>query len=312
MCHNNIFIFGPLPDGGVSSVDGARAPVYNAVMGAEKDIALYGEYVGLDGTLIEASLAAYRANSDYCDRRIPRLTERFDRSLSDKNGAVKLACVLAAMKYSREKYRGFGIGDDVFADTFGDIAVWCRNSAVRNGSIGLDNYAWLSHHLRAELFRIGRLQFQFGRLYCPTGSILSAAKKLWPLRLGDKVLNVHVPQGGRLDADDCLDSFAAAEKFFARHFPTFGCKCFFIDSWLLGDINASLLPEGSNILAFASLFDVFAQTDSKGFEDAERIFDCKKRPISELDDSTSLRRAVKALLLSGGNLRRGFGTRYLR
>ena len=41
MCHNNIFIFGPIPDGGVSRVDGARAPVYNAVMGAEKDIALY-------------------------------------------------------------------------------------------------------------------------------------------------------------------------------------------------------------------------------------------------------------------------------
>lgn len=32
----------------------------------------------------------------------------------------------------------------------------------------------------------------------------------------------------------------------------------------------------------------------------------------ELNDSTSLRRTVKALLLSGGNLRRGFGTRYLR
>ena len=192
-----------------------------------------------------------------------------------------------------------------------DIGIWTRNCRVRDGVVGLVNYPWVSHHLTLRLFRIGRLQFQFFKLYCPLGAISRLRKLSPPHSLGENILNVHVPQGEKLAPAACEASFDAAREFFARHFPDYRAKCFFIDSWLLGPVNKTLLPSSSNINVFADMFSLIAVKKCKGWDDAERIFDCKRRSVQMLPQDTSLRRATAKHLEKGGCLERGFGIRPL-
>lgn len=276
-----------------------------------KDIIAAAALCGIDDETAALAADAFERERAFCEKYAPRCARKFCPRLLRKPPIVRLACVLAATTYSHERYRELGIGDDVFAATMSDIGIWARNCRVRDGVVGLANYPWVSHHLTLRLFRIGRLQFQFFKLYCPLGAISRLRKMSPPHALGENILNVHVPQGEKLDPAACEASFDAARGFFARHFPDYRAKCFFIDSWLLGPVNKTLLPSSSNINVFADMFSLIAVKKCKGWDDAERIFDCKRRRVQMLPQDTSLRRAAAKLLADGGCLERGFGIRHL-
>ena len=291
----------------------ARLPfAAETVLPAERaDILAAAALCGVDDKTAALAADAFERERAFCEKYAPRCAVAFCSALMRKPPILRLACVLAATRFSHERYRSLGIGDDVFVATMSDIGIWVRNCGVRDGVAGLVNYPWISNHLTLRLFRIGRLQYQFFRLYCPLGAVARLGKLSPPLKLGEPVLNVHVPQGAKLDPAACEGSFDSARKFFAAHFPEYRAKCFFIDSWLLGPVNKTLLPPQSNINAFADMFSLIAVKKCKGWDDAERIFDCKRRPAQQLPQDTSLRRAAAKLLLDGGCLERGFGIRPL-
>ena len=94
--------------------------------------------------------------------KINNLTERCKAngfaSLCAVGDLMRLAvCVDYAQKYTLPFYEKKGIPLSVFYDTMADISVWCEN----NDNKGLKNYNWLKNHLKGELFKVGRLQYQF-------------------------------------------------------------------------------------------------------------------------------------------------------
>lgn len=214
------------------------------------------------------------------------------RLLDDK---MRLAVTLMLAKDAYRRYREMGIPDNVFRDTMSDIGIWCSN----NGNRGLHNTSWLKNHISLELFRIGRLQFQFYRVP-KTGEFIN---KL-PFGSSTAVLNVHIPQGEKLDIEQCRSSFIRAITFFDTYFPEFKFDYFFCESWLLYNNNRDFMSSDSNIVRFMNMFDIVysAPVDAQAIE---RIFG-KRRLSSRLyPENTSLQRNAKKYIASGGRL--GFG-----
>lgn len=210
---------------------------------------------------------------------------------------TRLAVILECAANAREKYQKLGISDSIFYDTMDDIRIWCEN----NNNKGLKNYRWLKNHVSLELFKIGRLQYQF---YTCKSRFLKYS--LLPFDYGEKVIYVHIPQGEKLVYSDCVSSIKEAKIFFEKYFPGYSYRFFFCESWLLFAENWQFMEPSSNILQFSSLFDI-VYSYSVDAQAIERIY--KKRRInkSKYPEDTSLQKSAKAYMLSGGKLGMGIG-----
>lgn len=253
--------------------------------------------IGLDPSLVSriSSLTAKeKARAEKCTSEC--LAGNFG-CLKKENHIIRLAVILLCAVKLREKYRERGIPDSIFLDTMSDIKIWCEN----NGNKGIKNYGWLKNHLRLELFRLGRLQFQ---LYeCNNRTLLYS--KL-PFSYGEKLIYVHIPQGEKLDTERCKDSFRMAELFFKKHFPRYDYKWYFCESWLLYEGNKDFMAEDSNILAFASLFEhrYSMKIDAQAIE---RIFGKRRLFRRNYPENTSLQKRAKKYMLSGNRMGVGIG-----
>lgn len=214
------------------------------------------------------------------------------RFLDDK---MRLAVTLLLAKDAKEQYREKGIPESVFRDTMSDIGIWCEN----NSNKGLHNTSWIKNHLSLELFKIGRLQFQMYKVPKTADFI-----KLLPFGASASVLNVHIPQGEKLDIEKCRQSLINAVPFFEKYFPEFRFDYFFCESWLLYDKNREFMKEDSNIARFMDMFDIVysAPVDSQAIE---RIFGKRRLNFRSYPEKTSLQKNAKQYMASGGKL--GFG-----
>ena len=97
-----------------------------------------------------------------------------------------LLVLLSGMPELQRRYQQHDVPETVAADTLFDIERWLRVHRERHGDWGLapDRLNWLRHHMRGELYQLGRLQFQFG-VFAPgflvfrqrrTGRVLALAE----------------------------------------------------------------------------------------------------------------------------------------
>ncbi len=221
-------------------------------------------------------------------------------------GACPLLYAYAAMGVTprtRARNDGLGVDAEITTATLWDIGQQVRLHHRLYGDPGMGKGHWITHHLASHLFRLGRLQFQ----------------RAWPKHLGDlipagtAVLDVHIPEDGRLFPEACDESFAAAREFFARHFPADGARWFVCSSWLLDPQLAEILPETSNIVQFQRRFQrVTVDRNSPGlvFEfvfyrpDLDRADD---PDLSQLPRRTRVERALIEYYESGGRIHPGVG-----
>ncbi|MBD2864543.1 acyltransferase domain-containing protein [Paenibacillus oceani] len=148
-----------------------------------------------------------------------------------------------------------------------------------------------------------------GHLISKDGSAVRSPVRLsdaeWELVLepGDTVLDVHIPEGGKMSHELCRDSYGQAVTFAARHFPEVPYKGFVCSSWLLGPVFKQLLPADSNIVRFQSDYYV---TPIKSDEDQtlERVFGfgTKLDDLPRLPRETTLQRIVYDHLAAGGRI----------
>lgn len=177
-----------------------------------------------------------------------------------------------------------GISGKVYVDTFYDITIWYNQCVKKKGVPGLVEERWLSLALRMKIFRLGRLQFEPDE--------------------DRHVLHVHIPEGEPLDDAACGESFAIAEEFFGPEYTIFDCE-----SWLLSPKLQKLLKPDSNILKFQNRFQIekiiypFRQAE-------ERVFGRVREDKEQYPESTSLQRAVKAMVLTGEDVGIGYGVIY--
>ena len=186
----------------------------------------------------------------------------------------------------------------MFYHTFSDIGRWEKVCFEHTGAHGLEEYEWLSLHLRLQLFALGRLQFQ--PVCCPWD-----LPAVYGIQKGDPVLNVHIPSGSRLTPSACEASYQQAARFFSMHPAVFICH-----SWLLCPALKNLLPAGSNILQFQNEYTITG-VDTESRQAEERIFGCLKSCPSEYPENSYLQKSAKTWLLSGNPLPAGYGVRRL-
>lgn len=123
---------------------------------------------------------------------------------------------------------------------------------------------------------------------------------------GDPLLNVHIPEVGKMDYDQCGASFWQALDFFPRHFPEFQFVGFICDSWLLDPALPRLLPSSSNIVRVQREYRLFPIKANDG-QTFERVFGGRPANLATAPRDTALRRAILDYLHAGGELRAGGG-----
>ena len=192
--------------------------------------------------------------------------------------------------YERECTK-MGIPQKVILDTLSDIAVWCTNWSNIKGELYLGELTWLVHHLRMRLFRLGRLQFCMGK----------AAHDIpkYAIQKGDRVMEVHIPQGEKLSMEACKESMQAAKEFFATYFPDYQYTVFTCHSWLLDETLRNYLPEGSGILRFGDLFDRVSADESTALLSYLFAFDTTPLNLKNRYPCSSFAAKIQKAVLAG-------------
>ena len=218
-----------------------------------------------------------------------------------------LAASLILAQRVYEKYRERNIPDKIFYDTMSDITVWVNTLKREENIDGLKNIGWLYNHFKFELFKVGRMQYQFFKTnYVLSGVPLHKISKM-TVKNHRNVLNIHIPEGEPLDFDKCKNSINSAKEFSGKYFPEYTFDGFVCESWLL-DPN---MDKSKNIVKFSELFDTVVRTKHNNFEIVKRLWgkDIKSvEDITDFPETTDLQRRTKAYILSGGKTGNGYGT----
>jgi hypothetical protein len=190
-----------------------------------------------------------------------------------------------------------GVPHDISQATLADLG---RQVAIHRrvfGSIGLDTYGWMSLHWTGQLYQLGRLQFDLGRVDPTSQWARALPDNVAP---GDWILGVHIPEAGPLDEASVRASLSAVRPFLETYFPEISAtmqRCF---SWMLDPYLRDVLPD-SNIIRFQKLF-----TPDGLFEDSNEdilYFVFRRKGIEDLDQlprDTRLQRAVLDRIKAGG------------
>ncbi|MCX7842828.1 MAG: acyltransferase domain-containing protein [Clostridia bacterium] len=121
------------------------------------------------------------------------------------------------------------------------------------------------------------------------------------LKAGDPVLDVHIPEGEKLELESCLISFSKAQKFFSTTFPEFDFKAFVCYTWLFDWQLSNILPPESNIVKFQRLFYLFP-VKSDDIQMFERVFGVRHKDLDKIQLKTSLQKHLAEYLQKGNKM----------
>ncbi|MCZ7644721.1 MAG: acyltransferase domain-containing protein [Planctomycetota bacterium] len=65
----------------------------------------------------------------------------------------------------RERHAARGIPEAITLDTLSDLELWTHEYRRKHGRWGFNTWGWLRLHFTCDLFKLGRLQFNFGRCH---------------------------------------------------------------------------------------------------------------------------------------------------
>ena len=223
---------------------------------------------------------------------VARSAENFDLN-AEQTPMWHLLNTLRRCDALEQRYAECGIPKDILMATLADIVVWAENQYLVHGNIGLCEAPWLEGHLQMKLFALGRLQFKMERAI--------ASDEKYGIREGDSVIEIHIPQGTPLDMDQVHAAYLMAKPFFAKYFPAYNYKYFVCGSWLLDHHFRDFLKPTSNILRFASEFDVIHWAPSN--DAMRRLFELNPNKGPE----NSFQRNVRTFVENGGQTLEGYG-----
>ena len=220
-----------------------------------------------------------------------------DLYIPDRAPLLPLISLLSGFDELKRAYANYGIPDEVLRDTLSDVCRkmdWCM---ARNGRYAMEKelYVWLAKHFAAQLYHLGRLQFEAIR-FQEDNAFLSK---------GDWVLNTHIPSGGNFTHDTILDSYRRGVTLFRKLMPDVEWKGFVCESWLLSPQLRGMLDRSSNMIRFLDDYRLYGEADDEGFY--TYVFSRKPDDLHALDETTALQRAIKAHLLAGGKVLSGRG-----
>ncbi len=91
---------------------------------------------------------------------IESMDEKVVRAFGEERSLFYLLCYLNHLSFTKERYLELKISGDIYIATLSDIGIWLENWKNMYGYYCFHNFGWIWRHLTADLFRIGRLQYQ--------------------------------------------------------------------------------------------------------------------------------------------------------
>lgn len=215
--------------------------------------------------------------------------ENYDTDCQD--GKRNLLSFLFMCEKNAKYYEENNIGEDILTATLSDLPLWTTIWSNIKGELYLGELNWLKYHLSGRIFRLGRLQFAFGKIGfdIPEHGV----------KLGDNVIEIHIPRGGKLSPEECSKSLDIAKEFFAKHFPDYDYRCFTCHSWLLDETLKKYLPENSNILLFADMFTKVSTEKSSAILKYIFRWDATPENLPYMAADSVLAQKIKSACLNG-------------
>lgn len=222
-----------------------------------------------------------------------------DYDLKCTDGKRNLLHFLYFCEEMQAKYMQLGLPEEVLLATLEDLVIWTKIWSEIKNELYLGELYWLSDHLNANLFRLGRLQF------CKN----VAAHDLPALGVvkGEPVVDMHIPAVGPLTPSAVEDSLLRAKAFYAEHFPDYGFRFFTCSSWLLDPEFKRYLPENSNILAFGNRFTRGHTRVSDSVLHYVFRWDASRETLDRFPASSSFAKALKEAVARGDEFHATFG-----
>lgn len=227
-------------------------------------------------------------------------TITYEKMKEINNPRLSLAFFLFKCEQLEKKYEEKSIPKEILYDTLSDLKIWAdRYRDYSKEEIGFEENGWLIHHLDFRLFKLGRLQFAFGKAEC--------TDKEYGLNEGEQIMEVHIPSGGKLSEEECKESFEKAEKFFKKYFPEYEYNFYTCHSWLLDDNLRKILRADSNILKFREFFSVIREDDSNAAIKYIFRWNIKEEEVQAFECLNTTQEKMKEYFISGGKLFESYG-----
>ena len=231
-----------------------------------------------------------------CEYRISDEITIENYNLNESDGRKNLLSFLFMCESVERKYREMGIDEKILVDTLSDIVIWTKIWTEVKGELHLGELEWLKSHMKAELFRIGSLEYR-------------AAKSEFPclelgLEKGDNIVEIHIPNGADISESGVSESLSLAKEFFGKYFSEYCFSHFTFHSWMMDKELSRLLKPESNILKFQRLF---VRVESETTEDYAGLryafkWNTTKMNLSSQKSRSSFAENMKNHVLSGGKL----------
>ena len=215
--------------------------------------------------------------------------EYFDKysAFAEKIGVIKyqlaMTLVVANAYWSRDAFLKKGYDEQLFWDTIFDAKYKIDECYEKNGIWGIEPLGWYTRIFNADLFQLGRLQFE---------------EK--PLKDGRKIIGMHIPSGAPLTYESVMDAYKKAYDFFPKtHGDLMAFTCY--SYLLLPEYQGAVFKEGSNVYNYAKDFYILYSAYEEVFHDGWRIFGPDfSTDASKLPGNTSLQRAFAEYFKNGG------------
>lgn len=207
---------------------------------------------------------------------------------------------IAHLEILQKAYEEKGIPLTYFYRSIYDLSYRIERYYNHHGSYGLSerDIRWLSPIFQMEIFDIGVLRFQISHF--SFAEIERSDHEYMPLSdqwkkeipEGTPIITLHIMKGAAIQKEKVLSSFKEAIDFFDRYFPDHDYELFVCRTWLIYKPIQTLLPEDSNITAFANLFTIIAQNQNTK-QALERIYGTSDlEEIEKMEKQSSLQKKV--------------------
>ena len=225
------------------------------------------------------------------------------------DGFKAMSVYMAAALRVRELYDEVGIDPDIYADTMRFLRTVINHNMRIYGRLCFDREYWFYRQISMVLFRLGALEYEMRSVekhrLCASftehgpktdNGVCDTADEHVP------VLSVHIPGDAVMTRENLNRSYNAAAEFFSRFYPEYAYRHIFCSTWLLSPELKAFLPESSRILEFQSDYEIVQTFDDSNF--IYWVYDTQEKEpdLNTLPEDTSLRRAIKRHLISGGRI----------
>ena len=271
--------------------------------------ALYADYLKIDADenakkAFDECVKAHEENIHTDYGALLKKAEDAGESVGVHKYSAGLLVFICLSKHLKKCYEEQGIDLAIWHNSMLDLKWKLWECKAVKGIWGSFVAWWFPGFFNMTRFALGRLQFDFARY---GDSYSDDEITLTPDTM---IIGVHIPRTlTPFDKASRDDAYAQAKAFFAPRLngaPMVFTCC----SWLLYPAFKDIIPEKSNTRSFMDEFKIIKEYhDKEGeYNDAWRLFDMDQpKDLNEYPENTSLRRAIKKYLLSGGRTGEGLG-----